>query len=110
MSEKTVLTVCGNCGAKLEVDTKKLYSNDIDFRQEICGEWTKRKPNKDGVLNLTEEEKIELSRLVYDQVDMVRMNCDGIEYMYEDNWYAIYEVQAILWLAERFNLTGVKIT
>jgi hypothetical protein len=79
---------------------------NVNISKDLVEVIPKRKPDKDGTLNLTQEEKIELCQLVTDSVGMVRLSCNGISYRSGNHWYTIYEIRAILWIAERFDLIG----
>ena len=70
-----------------------------------CGVEPKRKPDENGVLPLTKEELKQFSKLIEDVAKEVRVKFGGIEYKTTQNrWMFVYEIKAILWLAERFDL------
>ena len=67
----------------------------------------KRKPDANGVLPLTEKELKTFENLVDEEnIEIVILKNDGLEIRIKDEpcKLAVYEIKAILWLAERFNL------
>ena len=71
----------------------------------------KRVPDENGVLDLTDEELKEFGLLVCDNnIAKIKIDCiGGVEYFVNNcnelcNHRTVYEIKAIIWLAERFNL------
>lgn len=73
----------------------------------------KRKPLSDNSLSLTKEELEEFSNITGLNIILVELICESIYISYrtetgeEDNAY-LTDVKAVLYLAERFDLTGEK--
>lgn len=70
----------------------------------------KRKP-VNGVLNLTEEELNEFKKIIDDDVEKVYIEDLSIKHSVNEGWCNFVTIlknyKAILWLAERFDLTEV---
>ena len=69
----------------------------------------KRSPDANGVLPLTKSELKTFENLVDEEnIEAVILENDGLEIRIknEECKLAVYEVKAILWLAERFELEG----
>ena len=88
------------------VDEIKLMFDDL--------EKPKRKPFKGGTLLMTEEELEEFSKIIGKKVTLVEIVNDAIFISYfvesagDYGGEEISSIKAILYLAERFNLTGEK--
>jgi len=107
--EDKVEAHCSSCDMAECVGTDEWeHFNDIVGTLELKKTETKRKPDTNGVLPLTSEELRELEKLVDDYCNNVRLDkYGGVEY--NDHlgiWQTIYEIKAIIWLAERFELGG----
>ena len=88
------------------VDEIKLMFDDLEN--------PKRKPFKGGTLLMTEEELEEFSKIIGKKVTLVEIVNDAIFISYfvesagDYGGEEISSIKAILYLAERFNLTGKK--
>ena len=93
---------CTRCGA------------DVTFKKCRCDDKPKRKPFKGGTLLMTEEELEEFSKIIGKKVTLVEIVNDAIFISYfvesagDYGGEEISSIKAILYLAERFNLTGKK--
>ena len=68
----------------------------------------KRKPLSDGTLELTDEELSEFIHLFYPNTKTLKISASGCFILSNAERNIINNYKAILWLAERFNLTGEK--
>ena len=96
-------TTCTRCGA------------DVTFKKCKCdNKPPKRKPLSDDSLPLTKEELEEFSKIIGKKVTLVEIVNDAIFISYfvesagDYGGEEISSIKAILYLAERFDLTGEK--
>ena len=97
---------------QLEMDeyesTGGFLRNNVAFKALKEMAKPKRKPDTNGVLPLTEKELRELEGMtgIY-FTEKIAFTIDKLRVLGEYNkWTPITNVKAILWLSERFNLTG----
>jgi hypothetical protein len=69
-------------------------------------EKVKRKPLSDGTLELTESELEEFDKLFYHNTKCLKISASGVFILSNAEKNIINNYKAILWLAERFDLTS----
>jgi hypothetical protein len=90
--------------------TVPVYIKNGEDYYKVCFD-IKRKPLSDNSLPLTKEELDEFSKITGIEIILVELIADSIYISYrteigeEENGY-VTDVKAILWLAERFELTS----
>jgi hypothetical protein len=82
---------CTRCGA------------DVTFKKCRCDD--KRKPLPDGTLELKDEELSEFIHLFYPNTKTLKISASGCFILSNAERNIINNYKAILWLAERFDLT-----
>ena len=92
--------------------TVPVYIKNGEDYYKVCFD-IKRKPLSDDSLPMTKEELEEFSNITGLNIILVELICESIYISYrtetgeEDNAY-LTDIKAILWLSERFDLTGKK--
>ena len=87
--------------------TVPVYIKNGEDYYKVCFD-IKRKPLSDGTLELTDEELSEFIHLFYPNTKTLKISASGCFISSNAERNIINNYKAILWLAERFNLTGEK--
>lgn len=85
--------------------TVPVYIKNGEDYYKVCFD-IKRKPLSDGTLELTESELREFNKLFYHNTKCLKISASGVFILSNAEKNIINNYKAILWLAERFDLTS----
>ena len=85
--------------------TVPVYIKNGEDYYKVCFD-IKRKPLPDGTLPMTESELREFKKLFYHNTKCLKISASGVFILSNAEKNIINNYKAILWLAERFELTS----
>jgi hypothetical protein len=85
--------------------TVPVYIKNGEDYYKVCFD-IKRKPLSDGTLSMTESELREFNKLFYHNTKCLKISASGVFILSNAEKNIINNYKAILWLAERFDLTS----